>query len=128
MLREKLHYKIKLGPEDRESVSLADAMRTVTLNGSYKGIWLHIPNEGKRHVWVGQKMKAMGLIPGSSDYVFIWPGGCLFVELKAGKNKQSTSQSDFQKWVQSCGFEYLLSYNHTEVLERLRLMGAITPR
>ena len=82
MRRDKLPMHMKIGDEERLSIEFADLMRVETLEGRYKGIWGHIPNEGKRHPLVAMLVKAMGLIPGSTDYYFIWNGGGMVIELK----------------------------------------------
>lgn len=112
--------RVELEPEQRESVEFADDMRAMTLTGEYKGIWLHIPNEGKRSLLVALILRAMGLITGAPDYIFIWAGGCLLAELKIGKNKQSQGQSWFQQWVEYCGLRYELCYSKEEIVAALK--------
>lgn len=124
MQRDKIPMKAILKPEEKDSVLLADKMRGFTLDGSYKGLWFHVPNEGKRHIFVALIMKAMGLLPGLSDFVFAGKWGIHFAELKIKPNKQSEFQGYFQKWVEHCGFEYQLAYSHEEVITRLKERGA----
>ena len=51
--------------------------------------------------------KQMGYVNGQSDLILIIPNECIFVELKNGKSgRQSESQKEFQKIVESLGFEY----------------------
>lgn len=47
---------------------------------------MHIPNEGKRNVWIGKQLKDMGMRPGVSDIFAAVPRGTyhgLWIELKA---------------------------------------------
>ena len=58
-----------------------------------------IPNGGKRDAAVGAKMKAEGQKAGVWDICVPIPAGCylgMFIEMKAGKNKLSTSQISFR--------------------------------
>lgn len=126
MRRDKIPGICRLEPEQRESIKLADEMRVRTLDGTYRGVWIHVPNEGKRHRLVAVIMKAMGLLPGATDYIFDWRDNVLYAELKIKPNKQSDNQKNFQQWVERTGREYLLAYSHEEVLQKLANMGAFT--
>lgn len=75
MLRKPLGKSVRLTPEERESIILRDLMAGFVLDGSYHGVFLHVPNEGKRTKVVGAILKAMGLVPGASDFIFAWAGG-----------------------------------------------------
>ncbi len=111
---------VTLEPEQRESIDLASDLRHLTLTGKYTGIWFHIPNEGKRGKLVALILRAMGLITGAPDYVFIWSGGSLLVELKVGKNDQTPKQRMFQQWAEHCGITYALCYSKEEVMASLQ--------
>lgn len=68
-----------------------------------------VPNGGLRNVRVAVDLKREGQMAGVSDLIILLPSRCIFVELKNGKaGKQSDSQKEFQKQVESLGFEYLL--------------------
>lgn len=47
--------------------------------------------------------KAMGLIAGSGDYVFVWEGGGGWIELKTPTGSLSPIQRDFRQWCQDTG-------------------------
>jgi len=44
----------------------------------------------------GNQHKAIGVVAGVSDMVYIHMGGVAFIELKVGKNGQSPEQKEFQ--------------------------------
>lgn len=124
MQRNKLNWNWKLEPEQKESVKLADEMRARVLEGRYRGIWLHVANEGKRSEIVASIMKAMGMIPGASDYLFAWDKKLLWLELKIKPNAQSANQKLFQQWIEWAGYEYVLAYSKDEAIEKLQGRGA----
>ena len=67
----------------------------------YPQLWrnlIHIPNEGRRSIWEGAKLKQMGLIPGCSDLFLAVPTfnhGGFWIELKAPGKQPTKSQLEF---------------------------------
>lgn len=68
----------------------------------------HIPNGGKRSVIEASIFKAMGVVAGVADLCLLYGGVAHFIEMKAGKGKQSDSQMDFQAYCDSHGFPYMV--------------------
>jgi hypothetical protein len=64
-----------------------------------------VPNESNSKRETMQKM-AIGMMPGVSDLIVIFPGRVIFIEIKTPEGRQSTSQKDFQATVSDLGFEY----------------------
>ena len=53
----------------------------------------HVPNEGKRSIYLHAKMKKMGLKSGCPDIIVEYPQGkLLYIELKAPKGRLSPNQ------------------------------------
>lgn len=125
MSRGKLRWGWKLEPEQKLSVLFADELRKLTIAGAYKGIWCHVANEGKRSQIVGAILKAMGLIPGSPDYWFIWQTGRGVIELKVRGNTQQPTQKHFQQWCEGNNIPYAVCYSVEQALEVLRQWQAI---
>src|SRR3546814_6256046 len=50
--------------------------------------------------------KAMGLIDGTADYLFLWATGSGALEAKVGKNGQQPNQIDFEVWCTEMGVPY----------------------
>lgn len=93
----------KLKAEERISYEVNCAMTQLVLDGTYRGVCMHVPNEGQRSMATKIILKAIGVRFGASDWVFVWrnPGGHLgggFVELKvpagitAGGKKRKQSE------------------------------------
>lgn len=134
---------LKLGPEDRIGVPFATQLRQWTIEGKLRAVWTHIPNEmggagGSRHA--DEKVrrsaarlaqiryaiaKALGLIPGFSDYVFLWDGGCAALEAKAKDGTQQPEQVDFQKWCADRNVPYFIFRSPEEGYAILRELGVL---
>lgn len=98
----------KLGPEDRLCIEFAQKLRELTLCGRLRAVWLHVPNEGKRSIWVGQLRRAMGMQTGCPDYLFLTPTGAYGIEFKAKRGTVRPSQKDFRAWMEEAGVGYAL--------------------
>ncbi len=139
MSRGKIPMHAHVEPEEGICIDFADLMRKATVSGRYRGIWGHIPNEGKRHPLVALVLKAMGLIPGSTDFYFIWDGGGGVIEFKVparvrinGKGKlvrvpateRSPYQNYFRAWCVEKRVRYALCYEPDEAMSVLEGWGA----
>lgn len=142
MQRSKLNMNWKITAEERECIKFADRMRSLTLDRKYQGIWFHAANEGKRHLITALIMKAMGMIAGTPDFVFIGPWGNGLIEFKApelrgrspktGKDiilraggQQSEYQAYFQLWAAEGNVAYVVCTSVDEAIAVLREWGAI---
>ncbi len=71
-----------------------------------RGRLFHI-NQKARNAIEGNRMKAMGVVPGVSDFCYLVPGGKVFwLELKTETGRQSDEQIKFQKLCESLGHDY----------------------
>lgn len=69
---------------------------------------------------IGAKMITMGLRAGSSDHLYLYGFHSIaWIEYKIGYKTQSTVQEQFQKLVESLGYEYYLIKNDIEVFKAL---------
>lgn len=85
-----------------------------------------VPNGGKRDVKTGAFLKKEGQLAGVADLILLLPGGeAIFVELKAGKNRQQESQRLFQKNVEKLGFNYLLWNQPQDVIDFVKGVKAV---
>lgn len=106
-------FRGKLGPEDAESYRFANLLREATLNGTLRAVWTHPANElayakgGKQTAQAG-KARALGLITGTSDYLFLTGQQSLALEFKSGTGRLTEGQSDFAKWCRDCGVPYFI--------------------
>jgi len=73
-----------------------------------RGLLFHV-NQKARNKIEGNRMKAMGVIPGPSDLIYLRPGGRpLLMELKLETGVQSPAQKEWQAVVGSAGYEYVI--------------------
>ena len=95
-------YRGLKGQEDELAIAVATMLRVASLEGRLKATWTCIPHEVgavpqksaefKKRQTRYAKAKAMGLITGSTDYVFVWPGGGGWIELKSQHGSLSSAQ------------------------------------
>ena len=123
----------------RESIVQQGAVKWFNLQyPQYRGLLVHIPNEGRRTIKVingrpvcigGAKLKAEGLVKGAADLVLFVPnkyfhGLCLETKVElfdysTGKEKktktyQSPEQKEWQALVESQGYQYEVYRNIDE--------------
>ena len=123
----------------RESIVQQGAVKWFNLQyPQYRGLLVHIPNEGRRTIKVingkpvcigGAKLKAEGLVKGAADLVLFIPnkyfhGLCLETKVELlnysnGKEKktktyQSPEQKEWQALVESQGYRYEVYRNIDE--------------
>ena len=123
----------------RESIVQQGAVKWFNLQyPQYRGLLVHIPNEGRRTIKVingrpvcvgGAKLKAEGLVKGAADLVLFIPnkyfhGLCLETKVElfdysTGKEKktktyQSPEQKEWQALVESQGYRYEVYRNIDE--------------
>lgn len=68
-----------------------------------------VPNGGSRNLYEAKNMKESGTLAGVADLVIVGNNGrVLFVEMKAGRNKQEDSQVLFQNKVERLGHKYII--------------------
>ena len=71
-----------------------------------RGLLFHVNNKARNAI-EGNKMKAMGVVSGVSDLIYLKPGGKpLLLELKFEDGLQSKEQKSWQIRTQAAGYEY----------------------
>ena len=81
-----------------------------------------VPNGGSRNLYEAKNMKESGTLAGVADLVIVGNGGrVLFVEMKAGKNKQEDSQVLFQKKVEKLGHKYIICRSREQFMKEVDL-------
>jgi len=119
MYRAPIPWNARVKPEERICIEFADSLRAATLAGELKCIFCHVPNEGKRHIFVALILRAMGMITGCADYFFAWESGSGFIEFKTPGNKQTPSQKDFEQWCVDLGIKYAVCTSAAEATKKL---------
>lgn len=131
-------FRGRTGPEDRLAIEVANELRAATLEGRLLAAWTCIPHEAggvskNSQAFGGMvakyaKQKAMGLIKGSADYVFVWKGGGGWIELKASGGSLSPEQRDFRDWCEHLGVHWAKCKTVHEVIHSLVEWGALQER
>ena len=81
-----------------------------------------VPNGGSRNLYEAKNMKESGTLAGVADLVIVGNGGrVLFVEMKAGKNKQDDSQVLFQNKVEKLGHKYIICRSREQFMKEVDL-------
>lgn len=81
-----------------------------------------VPNGGSRNLYEAKNMKESGTLAGVADLVIVGDGGrVLFVEMKAGKNKQEDSQVLFQNKVEKLGHKYIICRSREQFMKEVDL-------
>ncbi len=137
MHRENLGRSLRIGPEDRVCITFADNLRVWSLEGRLKATWTHIPHEVGGGAGRGSEAryavaKALGLIAGSGDYVFVapdGPGG--WIEAKRPKDGKSAAgrlnpaQVMFRDWCALAGVRYEVMHSPEEGEAILKKWGML---
>jgi len=96
-------------PEQKLHIAIFTYLRgLMELQGYREFMVFHPANGGHRSKAAGALFKAMGVVAGVADFVFLFKGKVVFVELKAGKLGQTDSQKWFEKTITGLGYEYYL--------------------
>jgi len=77
-----LPRNVRLKPEETLAVQVNAYLSQALLNSDLDCLYFHVPNEGYRSKYTGQKMRCMGLVSGVYDYVFIAGKFAGVIELK----------------------------------------------
>jgi hypothetical protein len=102
---------LRIKAEERLAIDFANSLRAATIEGKLRCVWTHPANEiaGRQNRLAQIRYtiaKAMGLIDGTSDYLFLWHTGSGALEAKIGKNSQQPNQIDFEIWCKEMGVPY----------------------
>ena len=84
----------------------------------YRGLMFHVPSEGNRNSVIdGGRRKAMGIVAGVADLIFMLPrhgyhGLC--IEMKTEIGKQSDKQKEWERIVTEQGYDYQIARSLSE--------------
>ena len=81
---------MSLSPTTKEAdIQIACNDYLTFLSNTYTFRHFHVPNEGKRSIWLHNRMKRMGLKSGCPDIIIEYPQGkILYIELKSSPEKR----------------------------------------
>ena len=86
-------------------------------------IYFHVPNGELRDKRAAAKLKAMGVLPGVADLVFVWDDDGLrnlYLELKAKGRRQTLEQITFAEVIALAGASYRCTDNLDDALAILK--------
>lgn len=132
MARPRLSTRIRLGPEDCHCIEFADRLRVATLEGRLRCVWTHVPNEvaggrGRASEVRYAVAKAMGMITGTHDYLFLARDLSAAIEMKAGRNGLTDGQRDFRAWCETAAVPVATARSADEAEALLVGWGLLLP-
>ena len=74
-------------------------------------------NNNSEHIARAMNRKAVGVVPGVSDTVFLWSGQTYLIEFKTTKGRQSDVQKIWEETVKKRGFRYYIVRSEIEFRE-----------
>ncbi|QUT04032.1 hypothetical protein KFK14_12835 [Sphingobium phenoxybenzoativorans] len=126
----RLSRNVRLGPEDFMACEFANRLRVATLEGRLHAVWTHPAQElahGHRNGVAGAISKALGLVTGTSDYLFLWDGGSAALEAKSQTGTLTQAQKDWREWCAHRGVPFHVFRTADEGEAILRGLGVLTP-
>lgn len=82
-----------------------------------------VPNEGRRSLANGRRMKANGLTAGAPDLLVYRAGRHALLEVKAGKGRVSDAQSEMHARLAAQGWPVHVVRSQDEAMDALRSEG-----
>lgn len=120
----------KRGPEDNICIAFADGLRADALAGRLTATFTHVPHEvggGAKNAGLRYCLaKWLGLIPGSTDYVFVWADGGGWLEAKTDEGELTEKQKWFRQWCAAQGVRHGVFRTADEGRAILRQWGVLT--
>ena len=80
-------------------------------NANLRHLLIHVPNGGYRNAVEAAKFKQMGVRAGVPDLILLYPNKehpFMGIELKAGKNRQSVHQKEYEAEFGRIGAKYVV--------------------
>lgn len=110
--------------EFRLTCLISDVLRLRGKDGLH---WFHIPNGEARSPKTGARLKRMGVKAGEPDFLLIWEGRAIGLELKAAKGRQSPVQRAIaEEWTLAGGL-YHVATGYQEAIGFLEMLGVLKP-
>lgn len=110
----------KSHPEDAFQIALVNDLRRIL---HPRVVMAAVPNGGYRTRAEAGILKAMGVLPGFPDLLFLWNGRAYGLELKAPKGKLSPAQKELHPRLAVAGMTVGVVRSLDEALDSLRAAG-----
>ena len=121
--------------EDDLSAAVKDWLNKLNEIKAITTVHFHIPNEFKPYksaVRAWNKKKRIGCVAGAPDWVVIWQGGCLMLELKNKTNLRTATtamrdnQKEFARECEKKGLHYRLVWDKESFIKALKSVKLIS--
>lgn len=103
----------------RLGISERDICRQITsylLLAKPNCVWFHVPNEGMGYRGA---LKAIGMVAGAPDYVFVSANKTMLVEVKTKTGRISSAQRLFKAWCEDKGVDYRIIHSLDDLRETI---------
>lgn len=111
-------------PEYRLSCLLHDTLRLRGMPGLH---FFAVPNGEARSAKTGARLKRQGVRAGEPDYVLIWNGRAIGLELKAEGGRQSPEQRQIEEEWTLAGGLYCCAKGYDAAIQFLDMLGVLKP-
>ena len=134
MQHHPLSARTRLGPEDGAAYQFAQDLRAATIERRLRAVWTHPANElaglpkdtPRRFLLRAAIARALGLITGTSDYLFLWDAGSMVIEFKSDTGRLTAEQRDFRDWCAAAGVPFHVVRSSGEGVALLRSAGVLS--
>lgn len=109
-------------PEDRMQKALVEHILLCIKPNIF---WCHVPNGGKRGVITGAILKAMGVVPGVPDLIFLMKGQFYALELKPERGVHSKAQKEVALRIDEAGGITAVTWGLDAAIAQLKEWGII---
>ena len=127
MTRQPLLTKPKAKRQYPETELQKAVVQVLMLFGKRDVVWYSIPNGAKLAKRTAIYLKQTGMVAGAADLAFVVNGYAYFMELKAGKGKQSPEQKAFESRVFASKSSYIVVNDIDVAIDYLEAWGVIRP-
>ncbi len=116
-------YHKRVSTEHQLQAMVLEYLRLYAVKEAF---WFAIPNAGKRSFAVATRLRREGMQAGVADLCVMLSGGrTIWLELKAGKGRQTPKQKGFQDICNRLSHVYILVRSLNEAIENLKAFGAL---
>lgn len=110
--------------EFRLTCVIADVLRLRGEPGLY---WTHLPFGEARSERTGARLKRMGTRAGAPDFLLLWKGRSIGLELKEQGGRQTDTQRDTERDWLAAGGLYRCCKGYDETIAFLDMIGVLLP-
>ena len=118
------HLGFKDDAEFRITCSVAAQLEFRALPGL---VWTHLPFGEARSERTGSRLKRMGTKKGQPDFLLLWKGRAIGLELKTEKGRMTPEQVQAREEWTTAGAVYFCAKGFRAAIEFLETLGVLKP-